>query len=389
MAINNDTLYTMVGRVLQGRAAGSAQAIGWINDAIRIIINKRTYWNDLRKTTNLKVNDLYKAGTVNMTSGDATVIGTATAWPVNDVVDTTLAEPVLQTGPARVLLNNMAGVDENSVLLVGAGTPNEEYVVCQRIGNGMFGPNSIHAFFTKLHNENETVTQSSMVGRQLRVETNDPIYSIIGVKSATELELDNKWQDATRLNATYKIVNMYYTIFPNIRKIIIPLDIRQGIMLDCTKTQQDLALMDPQRSQGGDPVWLASAFPNVNNNMRWELWPAPTSARQIFILASQQWPELKNDDDIPPPFLEPTIITDMALSRAVSVKIGSDDKFFDPNLGKYYYDRALAALEDAYGSDEDLSIQDLISRYGAGWGLPGANAEFWLSRSVEQLEWNF
>lgn len=390
MALYSDNLYTMVGRVKAGRPlAGDEQVRTWINNAIRNVINKRTYWVDLRKMGIIPVPDQVIAGNIATQPNSNLVTGIGTGWPVSDVVNTTLAEPVISPGFEEVQLASISGVDENSILWVDGGTGSAEAVPVMRINRGGFGPPTIVGRFMFPHNAGVSATQSSLVQRQLRTGFNHPIFSIMAVPDAGTLVLDNAWGGPALNNVSYYILKMYYTLFPNIRRIIFVVDQQQGIPLNWQRTQQELNVTDPQRTDNSDPLAFVSAWPNPNGNMQWEVWPAPTSARQIQVLATLQWPELVNPEDLPPSFLEPTIFTDMAIAEGMRHKLSKDDPWYDLKAAQQWQFEADKKIQDALIGDEDRAVMDYQSMLSSMLPMIGANSHFSLAHAVEAVDWSF
>ena len=383
MALYSDNLFTMTGRVRAGRPlAGEEQIRTWINNAVRNVINKRTYWVDLRRVGIIPVPNQIITGVISTAPGSNMVTGVGTGWPVSDVVNTTLAEAVISPGYEEVQLTSIAGVDENSILWVEGGTARAEAVPVMRINRGGIGAATIVGKFQFAHASGVTVTQSSLVQQQLRTGYNNPTFSIVGVADPQTLFLDNPWGGLPLAGVKYYISKIYYTLFPNIRKVICVVDQQQGIPLDVMRTQQELNITDPQRTDNSDPLAFVSAWPNPNGNMQWEVWPAPKSQRQISVLATLQWPELVNPEDIPPSFLEPTIFTNFAIAEGLRHKLSKDDPFFDPKLSQQFQLEAQSQLQDALIGDEDRAVMDYKSMLESMMPLVGANSQFALSHAM-------
>jgi hypothetical protein len=413
MALYSDNLYSLVGRVRAARPlAGEEQIRQWVNNAIRNVINKRTYWVELRKLGVIPVPNQTISGNISLTPGSNIALGSGASWPTNDVVNTTLADPVFGPGYQEVALASSAGVTQDSILWIDDGTPSAEAVPVMRINTGGFGLTTIIGAFQFAHPVGATVTQSSLVQQQLRTGYNDPIFTILAVSNVTltwaqlmqawttanfpwssngyqGLILDNTWGGTPRTAVDYYILKMYYTLFPNIRKIIGVVDQQQGIPLDVRRTQQELDITDPQRTDNSDPLCFVSAWPNPNGNMQWEVWPCPTSARQIKVLATLQWPELVNPEDLPPFFLEPTIFTNFAIAEGLMHKLSKDDPFFDPKLSQQFDMKAQQQLQDALIGDEDRAIMDYKSMLDSMFPLIGANSQFSLSHAVSAVDFSY
>jgi hypothetical protein len=391
MAFTSENLYSMIGRVQAVRPSlGRERYRQYINDAIRWVINKRPYWVDLRKSGIVSVPNQTITGTISIATGSKQVVGVGTGWPTNDIVNTTLAEPVTAPGGfSEVQLTSVLGLQPDGVLYIDGGTPSAEAVPINLIKG-----NSVVGLFQFAHNAGATAVQSSLVGQQLRTGYQYPVFTILAVPTPTTLLIDSPWGGLPLVGVNYYIMGMYYSILAssnnaNIRKIVAAVDQQQGIPLDTDMTQEELDIRDPQRSDNSDPIAFASRGPSAAGFMQWEIYPGPTSQRQIAFLASLQWPEMITDDSLPPPFLEPTIFTNMAASKALSTRTSKDDPFFDPRLAKDYERWAKEDLIAAINADETLAIQDYKNQYASLLGGPGENSAFWLRHEPSQLDWSF
>jgi hypothetical protein len=121
----SDDLFKLRGRVISARPNVQPDFVNnALNDRLRQILDHRTFWADLMKFGILPFPDPYTTGTISVAAADATVTGSGTAWPVSDVVNTTIAAGVPEFGYAEVTPVSMAGITPQSILYVdAAGTP--------------------------------------------------------------------------------------------------------------------------------------------------------------------------------------------------------------------------------------------------------------------------
>lgn len=361
MPISTDNLHTMLGRVKDAKPnVPMEQARTAINDAIRGCINMRTYWADLGSREIVSVPDVVSVGTVSVATGSRLAIGSGTAWPTSDIVNTVLSNDIQGGGYDRATLADITGVTTNSILLLDQGTPAEESVAVVRIDG-----NDVTAQFAYAHNATCTVRASSYSGRQLRLGRGAPVFTIRSVPTSTTLELDNAWGAGALTGLSYQILLMYVTIHPQFRRFHSVLDQKSGRPLNFLSISKSLlSQMDPQRSSTGDPRNLVDHIPSASGNMQWEIWPSPTSSRQIDVFFSKQWPELVNPQDIPPPFLEATIFTDLASASVLQKRVGVKDPYFDPKLAANYYQIGKSKYELAVNNDEDRHSMDYQHHLG-------------------------
>ncbi len=119
MSSSKATLFDIRGRVKQYRPGISPSLVdNFINARVREVLSRRTYWSDLIKRGTIIVPDAYREGTVTVTQGSSTVVGTGTNWPVNDKVNSIIRDGIFETGNQEVFPASMDGITENSVLLI-------------------------------------------------------------------------------------------------------------------------------------------------------------------------------------------------------------------------------------------------------------------------------
>lgn len=384
MALHNEQLYTLIQRVKAAKqSAGPEQCRQWLNDGVRNVIDRRAFWTDLMARSVISVPDVYATGTIITATGSTLVTGTATAWPTTDLVNTFLQTDITERGFAEVQLADMTNVIEDSVLLLDQGTGTEEACPVIRVGQ-----DSISIKVMKAHNAGATVRMSSMVGRQFRPGMNYPIFTILAVPTATTLILDNPWGGPALASVGYQILKMYYSLGDSkIRRLLCAVDQRQGIPLQCRVQQGTVNVRDPQRSSTGDPILVADFTPSICGNTQVEIWPAPTSARQISYLCTKQWPEMIEMTDQPPPFLNPVMFVKYAQAEGLNTKINKEDAWFDPKLAQVRLAEFEALYETAANADEERSIQEWHAAVGSMLGFGGPN--FWMDHEPDVMLANF
>jgi len=106
-------------------------------------------------------------------------------------------------------------------------------------------------------------------------------------------------------------------------------------------------------------------------------------------LATLQWPELVNPEDLPPYFLEPTIFTNFAIAEGLLHRLKKDDPFFDMKLSQIFEMKAQQQLQDALIGDEERAIMDYKSMIESMMPLVGANSQFSLSHAVPAVDYWF
>lgn len=109
-----------------------------------------------------------------------------------------------------------------------------------------------------------TAFDSSMVGRQFRINVSTPIYTIVSVQSTTQLTLDNVWGSATTAATGYEIYLAYVTVPSDFWSFVVIWDPRYNWRLLQDYTQAQLDAVDAQRSNSGN-VYLFAYLDTTQN----------------------------------------------------------------------------------------------------------------------------
>jgi hypothetical protein len=339
----------MVGRIQNSRpGCSSLDARDWINDRIRQSLGARTYWTDLITQKVMGVPAMYNTGTVSLATASRVVTGTTTAWPVNDVVNTTIPAAINDIGYVEVVPASMSGITEDSILYVdAAGTPEAVSVVEKKRA-------SIIAKFENTHAAGVTVTQSSLAGLQFRIAVSDPVFTVRNVISTTSLELSELWMGAAKTDEAYRILKMYLTIATDLKDILSVKDESTGWPVRLHVPVHEVNHRDPRRTfaNTGALLHLVDLGPNDQGNMQYEMWPAPTTLRQFSVLYYRQWPDLVNEMDRPPWFINPTIFVHGAIADALRWKRDAKDPYHNPALAEEYERRFVMGLQNSINEDE-------------------------------------
>lgn len=361
MAQTNETLFTLRGRVRQFRKGiDETQVDNFINDRIKQAMDFREYWSSNMRKGVTSIPNAYITGTVSVTTGSNIVRGVGCNFPVSDVVNATLPNGITELGYQDVEPNTMAGINYRSILYVdgsGAeGAQPEAVPVAQVQGQGQFWqPNTGFGFngeFRLYHNQNCTITQSSLAGQQFRLGQGSPIYTVLAVIDANTLMLDQPWGNAPLSGQAYQIYRIYFDFGPNVQAVFWVLDQIQGLPLRLKTSVRAANWQDPQRLTSGNPLSLVDAQPSVNGIIQFEVWPQQTVVYQLQYCVYEYWGPLVNDNDRPPWFLNPTMLYHGALADALRFKVNEKDPFHNPKLADSYESRFLAELQLASNADE-------------------------------------
>jgi len=98
-----------------------------------------------------------------------------------------------------------------------------------------------------------------------------------------------------------------------------------------------------------------------------------TSEKQLPFIFTKQWPELVEDTDRPPWFINPTLFYHGALADALRYRAGKDDPFHNPRLADDYEQRFQAGVVQASLADEEKAQRAYEFAYHRVFGAFGAN----------------
>jgi len=383
----------MIGRCQQRKPNASPQAIkDALNDRIRQAIDSRPFWSDLLRRGSINFPNQYATGTATTTTGSTLIVGSGTAWPVSDVASTTLPNGVNDPGVREVVVSSLAGITADSYLFVDAGTPSAETVPVTNVVAAVDGSGGgyVTARFQYSHAPGVSATISSLSGQQFRFGVNYPILTVRSVRDPQTIETDLPWTGAPLVASAYYILKMYVTLAVNLKGALLFVDRIQGIPLAYPVSQNQLNGSDPQRSNLQSPLCISPLSPNESGNMQYEVWPAPTSAYSIDYIYYLGWPDLEDDNDQPPWFIDPQVFIDGAIADMLRTKMldrgmNRVDPWFDPKLADVFEKKAEKGLQIAIQSDEARCMTAYEMEQGYVFGL--GNNYFW-NHDIDLLNWN-
>ena len=146
-----------------------------------------------------------------------------------------------------------------------------------------------------------TAFAATDVGRQFKVGTGSPIYTITAVNVNTQtLTVDRPIGVLTGTGLTYRIIDAYVTPPTDFLRFVTVSDPLMGWQLRHWITSDELNRMDPQRNFFGQPYLLADRmFASGGVLPQYEAWPYTTAARTLYYTYIQRGSDLINDTDIP------------------------------------------------------------------------------------------
>jgi hypothetical protein len=382
------TLFDMQSSVERSRNPGGGPGIDptlvitFLNQRMRMVLNMRPYWSGLIGRGILNIPQSQSFANCTMTQGSNLVTSTGNSWPINDVVNTTLASTVSNPGYQSVMPASMTGITTDTLLYVDASGPNPEVVPVLEIT-----PTNFKANFQYVHAAGATLTCSSFSYQQWVVGYMYPIYTVTAVTGANSLLIDQPWAGTTFANTTVTLRKQYYTFSTDLKDFISVVDPQQGISLTLHYPREQIDFDDPQRSAVDWPVKVVDYSPNLNFNMSYELWPNPTQQRQLYFTYVREWNQMVSRTDRPPSFLDPSILVYGALADAWKVKLPGENVNGNLAISQQWEGMFKAAVYAAADADNGKRMAAYSWPLGGG-GLPGGN-NFWQAHDPDIWTGNY
>lgn len=233
-----------------------------------------------------------------------------------------------------------------------------------------------------------TAWTADLLYRQFRIGVVSPIYTITAIDvGAQTLTLDFAYGGATVTGSTYRIIQCFFPVPEDFRALITVWDPQNNWQLRRDVKQEELNMIDPQRSNSGQ-AWLTS-FRDVSTNYtgytsgpgvsRYELWPHPVGYTFPYLYEAEQ-ADL-DDGGVIPRSINGDLLLEMALAEAAYYP-GTRDKpnsYFSKPTGARHDERAEQLIAEAELKDDDINMQDLLRQYNVpgGYAVPWGDAQ-WL-----------
>jgi len=343
-----------------------------INDNLRLVTSKRV-WSGLTKVQILSVPAAYAVGTIDAISGSNVVTGTATAWPVGDLVSTDLAADVISAEVLDATPTSMAGIEPNTYVLIDGGGANEEavYVISTTA-------TTFQAAFAKTHLATETVTVSSLSNLQLKVGINSPFYTVTGISSPTRFLMDKVFAQPDEIGATYSLSLVYTNFAPDLKMLIsvVNLERRYRIIIHMPKDTIDYA--DPHRTLTQTTYMVVSHEVDPAGSQLYELYPRPISQQAIPFFYHFQFPPLEDDGDILPNGIRSDVLVRLTTADALvwpKHKIIEGGIYYDPAEATRLKSQAVMDIEAMEMEDDNTMIMRQQWSY-ADWPFGGFGADW-------------
>lgn len=349
-----------------------------LNAAVRATLDFRTSWSALITRATINIPNAYATGGITTVANSPNIIGVGTSWPYNDVVNTTMVNGNRTTGYVEITPASMNGIVQDTLLFVNDGGYSEAVAVVD-VSNSTFT-----AVFQYPHNNGTSLTCSSLAGLQLQFNPQTPIFTLLGVSSATGSNntgiIDNPFAGDGLTNTGYQLVKAYITM-PNFRSWISVVDPLQQFQLATNVSQQELNASDPARTAQGTPQCMADLSPSASGSFQSEIYPWQTVSYALAALYNKNWPEMTKPTDRPPYFFNPSIFIDYAIAAALRRKDLRDnndtDPYYNPQLAKEFEQKWLMHTIAAANADEERCQQALSSSVFQTSNVGNESSAYW------------
>jgi hypothetical protein len=343
------------------------------------MIQDRRMWGGLLVRGQISTPAIYSTGAIQVVNGSATVTGTGTAWPVSDHVDTTLSDAITDTGILQdITPASMTNINAGDWVLVDGGLGTQEIILVVSTTATTFRANPSTA-----HSAGATVTKSSFVRRQFR-ETSGKgqYYNIMAVVDDSTLILDLTFGGASLTSTSYKILQAYWSMEPDLRMIWSIVNHQNGWRIKFNLPAEALNNYDVWRTATGFTTKMVDYVPDEIGRFRYEFYPPPTTAQSFPYLAYRTVRDMIDDEDTPPPGIPSHCIVHGAIADAL--RWGRrDSDYYDPNTAEKYEQMYERDLNNAMMADDSIYMTNLKWAFDAYEMKFGA--DFWQSHDTDSV----
>lgn len=151
---------------------------------------------------------------------------------------------------------------------------------------------------------------STDAGRQIRLSSSTsnqgrlPLYTIVSVTSINEIVLDQPYADEDAADTTASIVDAYFTAPADFKRFLIVYDRYYLRTIPFWLSEDEIGVADPGRvfSDTGPRYLVAQRYSPATatlGQVRYEYWPAPSSARVYPYLYIKSAPQLADANALP------------------------------------------------------------------------------------------
>jgi hypothetical protein len=216
-----------------------------------------------------------------------------------------------------------------------------------------------------------TTFTSAMVGRQFRVGTGSPIYTIATYTSATSIEIDQAYGGETAAGQDYQIYNAYQTVPSDFGSFVSVIDPLYAWRLWTNIGQDELDAADPQRANIGQPYILSPCSYDTTTTPptpRMEIWPHVQEQYNLQFLYVALPTDITLSTVSLPRIIPGNALLEMALTKCAQwpgASVEQPNPYFNLNLSLLHQKKADQMVAELERQDDELMMQDV--RY-VNWG---------------------
>lgn len=144
------------------------------------------------------------------------------------------------------------------------------------------------------------------------------------------LTLDRPWMEPAQVNSPYMAYQAYFALPPGFTRLLNARDTTNNNQMDFwTKTQQDLANEDAERTIFDEPLYIVQLGPDTRagsatyGQFLVELWPGPITQLPYTFFCQCNWPLFQNPTDTVPYPLTEELVRQRAYEMCCLWKEGS------------------------------------------------------------------
>jgi len=246
-----------------------------------------------------------------------------------------------------------------------------------------------------------TAFTAAMAGRQFRLTTTTPIYTVTAVDIVLQtLTLDLPWGPASYIGHAYEIYSAYVSPPTDFNYFLTVWDPNFNWQLHLNITQREVNTWDAQRSNRGQAYLVSPRDYYTPSGStiplpRFEVWPHVTSAYVLPFLYLSRATDLQDSGALLPRYIRGDVLLELALAEAarwpgpgLSVNekgyTRPSNPYFNLQLAQMHEAKAEFMINELERQDEEISIMNV--QYDSITRLPWAplptDSSFWQKHAL-------
>lgn len=231
-----------------------------------------------------------------------------------------------------------------------------------------------------------TLFTSTDIGRQFKVGTGSPIYTITDVDMILQtLTLDRVFGGTSAVATSYRIFDGYVTPPADFLRFLVVMDPLQGWRIRHWITASEISSMDPQRTFFGQPWVLADRLYSSTGIPQYEAWPYTSTDRTLYYTYIKRGADLIQDADTPAWPIRSDAIVAGALAdvaRWPGTSSNPNPYFARPEYWKSYEGEFEDKMVEIERTDEDIYMTWLNTNPFSNYPLAPFSASWLQSHAI-------